>query len=192
MATLVALAALATDLVPARAWLERLAFLVPGGAATRWLLVADLACLVAMGCTARSPLLGVPVSLGLGFVGLNLLGMAVTDFHLGLALFQMGDVAYFLTLSELPYRASSAPGQGFAPGTIVVALPIHSGRQPGEIPPCLARFAWRRQPSPPLTSKQQHVFLPLLPRAWCPRPHSSLTSPAASGRGRRAASRRPG
>ena len=86
-AALVPLAAQAIDLVPPRVWLERLAFLVPGGTATRWLLLADLACLVAMGCTARSPLIGIPVSLGLGFVGLNVLGMAVTDFYLGLALF---------------------------------------------------------------------------------------------------------
>lgn len=62
--------------------------LVPGPTATRWLLLGDLVCLVALGAAAmRRPLVGVPVALLAGFVALNLLSMAVTDFYLGLALF---------------------------------------------------------------------------------------------------------
>jgi hypothetical protein len=75
------------SLTPQRWWLERLAFVVPGSAATRWLLVADAACLVGLGLSSRRPLLGVPLALGSGFLVLNVLGMAVTDFYLGLALF---------------------------------------------------------------------------------------------------------
>ena len=83
------LTALASDLVPLRIWLDRLAFLIPGSAATRWLLLADAACLVAVGRAWCRPLVGVPAALVLGFVTLNLLGMAVTDFYLGLALFHL-------------------------------------------------------------------------------------------------------
>ncbi len=86
---LVALAALEPHLTPQRAWLERLAIIVPMNAATRWLLVADFACLVALGLAARRPSIGVPLALGLGFLVLNGLGMAVTDFYLGLALFHL-------------------------------------------------------------------------------------------------------
>jgi len=81
------LAALA--LVPARAWLDSLDLLVPGPTATRWLLVADLLCLVALGATGRWRLLVIPVTLGFGFAVLNLLGMALNDFYLGLALFHL-------------------------------------------------------------------------------------------------------
>lgn len=83
------LVALSTDAFPPRPWLDRLAWLLPGPTATRWLLLADLVCLVALGLGARSPLLGVPVALGVGFVALNLAGMALTDFYLGLALFHV-------------------------------------------------------------------------------------------------------
>ena len=76
-------------LTPQRAWLERLAFVVPGPAATRWLLVADAACLIALGLCSRHPWLGVPLALGAGFLVLNVLGMALTDFYLGLALFHL-------------------------------------------------------------------------------------------------------
>ena len=74
-------------LTPQRWWLERLAVVVPGAAATRWLLVADAACLVALGLSSRRPLVGIPLALGAGFLVLNVLGMALTDFYLGLALF---------------------------------------------------------------------------------------------------------
>ena len=85
----VPLAALAPDLVPPRIWLDRAAFLIPGSAATRWLLLTDIVCLVAMGCATRRPRVGVPVALVVGFVALNVAGMAITDFYLGLALFHV-------------------------------------------------------------------------------------------------------
>jgi hypothetical protein len=86
---LLAPAAPLAQLTPQRAWLERLALIVPGAAATRWLLVADALCLVAIGLAARQPLLAVPLALGVGFAVLNALGMVVTDFYLGLALFHL-------------------------------------------------------------------------------------------------------
>jgi hypothetical protein len=76
-------------LTPQRAWLDHLALIVPAGGATRWLLVADLGCLIAIGLATRRPWLGLPLALGLGFLVLNGLGMAVTDFYLGLALFHL-------------------------------------------------------------------------------------------------------
>lgn len=87
---LLLLGALTPDLVPPRLWLERLAFLAPGTTATRWLLVADLVCLVVLGSAARRPLVGISVALALGFLALNVAAMAVTDFYLGLALFHLG------------------------------------------------------------------------------------------------------
>src|SRR2546428_14110929 len=87
---LVALAAVERYLTPQRAWLDHLAIIVPGPTATRWLLVADLACLIALGLGRRRPLLGVFLALGGGFLVLNGLGMAPTDFYLGLALFHFG------------------------------------------------------------------------------------------------------
>lgn len=89
LGSLVRLAALAPDLVPARVWLDRLDLLVPGPAATRWLLIPDLACLVALGAAARWPPAGIAVALGVGFAALNLVGMAVNDFYVGLALFHL-------------------------------------------------------------------------------------------------------
>jgi len=74
-------------LTPQRAWLERLAVLVPANGPTRWLLVPDVVCLIALGLASRRPLLGVPLALGAGFLALNVLGMVMTDFYLGLALF---------------------------------------------------------------------------------------------------------
>ena len=74
---------------PQRWWLERLAMFVPGAAATRWLLVADAVCLVAVGLASRRPSLGVPLAMGAGFLALNVLGMVLTDFYLGLAVFHL-------------------------------------------------------------------------------------------------------
>ena len=88
--TLFSLLAQVEPLAPARWWLERLAFVVPGPQATRWLLVADAACLVALGLVVRRPLVGIPLALGTGFVALNALGMVLTDFYLGLAVFHVG------------------------------------------------------------------------------------------------------
>ena len=77
-------------LTPQRVWLDRLAVVIPGPAATRWLLVADAACLVALGLVAARPLVGVSVALGAGFIALNALGMALNDFYHGLAAFHLG------------------------------------------------------------------------------------------------------
>lgn len=77
------------ELVQSRVWLDRFAFLVPGGAATRWLLLVDLACLVALGAATRWWWAGVPAAVVAGFLVLNLAGMALTDFYLGLAVFHL-------------------------------------------------------------------------------------------------------
>ena len=84
------LASTESHLTRQRAWLERLSVLVPANGATRWLLVADAVCLIALGLARRRPVLGVPLALGAGFLALNVLGMVVTDFYLGLALFHPG------------------------------------------------------------------------------------------------------
>ena len=91
MRTLPLLVAVAAQpyLTPQRAWLDRLALIVPSSGATRWLLVADVACLVALGLATRRPLLGVPLVLVAGFAVLNGLGMTFTDFYLGLAVFHL-------------------------------------------------------------------------------------------------------
>ncbi len=88
--TVLGLLASVQPLTPQRWWLDRLAFVIPGPAATRWLLVADVACLAALGLVARRPLVGVPVALGAGFIALIALGLALTDFYLGLAAFHVG------------------------------------------------------------------------------------------------------
>ena len=85
----VALAAAEPYLTSQRAWLDRLAVVVPAPAATRWLLVADLACLIALGLATRRRALGVSLTLAAGFIVLNLLGMALTDFYLGLTVFHL-------------------------------------------------------------------------------------------------------
>lgn len=77
------------DLIPQRMWLDRLALLIPGPAATRWLLLADAACLVTLGAGMRAPVVAVPAALAVGFVALNALGMALTDFYLGLSVFHL-------------------------------------------------------------------------------------------------------
>ena len=86
---LVVLFAADRDLVPQRMWLDRLALMIPGPAATRWLLLADAACLVALGAGMRRPVVAVPAALAAGFVVLNALGMALTDFYLGLSVFHL-------------------------------------------------------------------------------------------------------
>lgn len=83
-------AVLAADpLVPQRAWLDALAAVVPGSTATRWLLLADVACLVVMALTSRRPWLATPIALVLGFLALNTLALLLTDFYLGLAMFHI-------------------------------------------------------------------------------------------------------
>ncbi|MBI4638122.1 MAG: hypothetical protein HY727_17440 [Candidatus Rokubacteria bacterium] len=78
-----------------------LALLMPGTAATRWLLLADLACLLLLGLATRRPRVAVPATLGAGFVALNTLGMVVNDFYVGLLLFH---VAVGLTAATLVRR----------------------------------------------------------------------------------------
>ena len=69
--------------------IEHLGLLVPGTTATRWLLVADLVCLLAIGFAARRPSIALPLVLGSGFLALNILAMLTMDFFLGLALFHL-------------------------------------------------------------------------------------------------------
>lgn len=77
-------------LIPAREWIGRLAIVVPGDRATRWLLLVDALCLgLLAGQHARWPV-AVPLALGGGFLALNVLGMLLTDFVLALALFHVG------------------------------------------------------------------------------------------------------
>lgn len=76
-------------LTPQRAWLDRLGLIVPSSGATRWLLVADLACLVAVGLATRRPWLGTSLALASGLLVVTGLGMVLTDFYLGLALFHL-------------------------------------------------------------------------------------------------------
>jgi hypothetical protein len=76
-------------LTPQRVWLDRLALLVPGPSATRWLLIADVVCLVVIGLRGRRPVAGMLLALAAGFVTINGFGMAFTDFYLGLAAFHL-------------------------------------------------------------------------------------------------------
>src|SRR5437879_13282121 len=85
----VALAAAEPYLTSQRAWLDRLAVVVPAPAATRWLLVADLACLIALGLATRRRAIGVPLTLAAGFIVLNLLRMDVIDCSLGITVFTL-------------------------------------------------------------------------------------------------------
>ena len=89
MRPLLAIFVAAASVTPQRGWFEQLAFVIPGPAASRWLLLADAVCLVALGRRTRRPLLGVLVALGLGFVLLNGLGLALTDFYLALTAFHL-------------------------------------------------------------------------------------------------------
>lgn len=79
----------AGPLVPQRAWLDALAIAVPGATTTRWLLLADLACLLGIALASRRPWLAVPLALVVGFTALNALGLLLTDFYLGLAGFHI-------------------------------------------------------------------------------------------------------
>jgi hypothetical protein len=74
---------------PGRYWLETLAWAVPGTAVTRWLLLADVAIIGLVAARCRRPLLAGAIGVGLGFLVLNVLGLMVTDFFLGLALFHV-------------------------------------------------------------------------------------------------------
>jgi len=95
-------AASAAALTPQRAWLDRLALVVPGPSASRWLLLADAVCLIALGLRTRHPMSGVPLAFGTGFLVLNVLGMGFTDFYLGLAAFHL--LVAVITLAFVPRR----------------------------------------------------------------------------------------
>lgn len=99
----------------ARVWLERLALIVPGPAATRWLLIADLLCLIALGLALRAPRIAVPSALAVGFLALNVLAMLFNDFFLGLAVFHLAVGAMTL----LPRR-----GRWLGGATLVLALTL--------------------------------------------------------------------
>ena len=92
----------AAALTPQRAWLESLALAVPSPSASRWLLIADAVCLIALGLRTRRPALGVPLTLGVGFLVLNVLGMGLTDFYLGLAAFHL--LTGVITVAFVPRR----------------------------------------------------------------------------------------
>lgn len=101
----------AGPLVPQRAWLEALAVAVPGPTATRWLLLADLACLVGIALAWRRPWLAIPLALLVGFTVLNALGLLLTDFYLGLAAFHL---LVGLTAAVLPRPARWLGGVALA------------------------------------------------------------------------------
>jgi hypothetical protein len=76
-------------LTAARAWIDALWFVVPADSVTRWLLLVDAGSLVLIGLGLPRPIVAVPAVLAAGFFVLNVLGMALTDFLLGLAVFHV-------------------------------------------------------------------------------------------------------
>ena len=74
---------------PARVWLDSLNWVVPGPSATRVLLAADCFILLLAGLKSPSLVIGPPLSLGVGFLTLTLLGMLLNDFYLALVLFHL-------------------------------------------------------------------------------------------------------
>ena len=88
----------ADPLVPQRTWLDALALAVPGPTATRWLLLCDVACLVALAVARRRGWLAGPISLIVGFTALNALGVVLGDFYLALAAFHLGVAVTTLVL----------------------------------------------------------------------------------------------
>ena len=86
---LVAVSQIPPGAPPGRYWLERLDGIVPGPAATRWLLVADAAVVLLIAARSRRPLIAAVVAIGGAFLALNVVGMLLTDFFLGLAAFHI-------------------------------------------------------------------------------------------------------
>ena len=72
-----------------RYWLEGLSFFVPGPSASRTLLLADMAVILLAAARHRHPVLAALVGLGAGLLVLNVVGMLLTDFFLGLAAFHV-------------------------------------------------------------------------------------------------------
>jgi hypothetical protein len=101
-------AATAAPLTPQRAWLELLALVIPSPSASRWLLLADAVCLIALGLRTRRPVLGVLLAFGAGFLVLNVLGMGLTDFYLGLAAFHFLTAVITLTFSPRRWLGATA------------------------------------------------------------------------------------
>ena len=85
--------ALVPGLTLQRSWLERLAVIVPAERATRWLLLLDAACLILICLERRRPRLAVALVLTTAFLALNVLGIVLNDFFLGLAVFHLGVTA---------------------------------------------------------------------------------------------------
>lgn len=103
LGSVVALVSVAAHhLTAARAWIDQLWFIVPADDVTRWLLLLDAGCLTVMGLGLRHAIVGVPAVLVAGFIGLNVLAFALTDFILGLAVFHVGVAG--TTLIALPAR----------------------------------------------------------------------------------------
>jgi len=101
-------AASAATLTPQRAWLERLALVIPSPSASRWLLFADAVCLIALGLRTRHPVAGVLLAFGAGFLVLNVLGMGFTDFYLGLAAFHFLTAAITLAFTRRRWLGATA------------------------------------------------------------------------------------
>jgi hypothetical protein len=101
---------LAADaLVPQRTWLDALALVVPGPIATRWLLLCDVTCLVALAVATGRAWLAVPISLIVGFTALNALGLVLNDFYLALAAFHVGvAITTLLLLRTAPWAGGAA------------------------------------------------------------------------------------
>jgi hypothetical protein len=74
---------------PGRYWLEAISFLVPSPGASRGLLVADVTVILLAAAGHRRPALAAAAGLGAAFLALNLVGMLLTDFFLGLAAFHV-------------------------------------------------------------------------------------------------------
>jgi hypothetical protein len=74
---------------PGRYWLEELSALVPSPSASRALLLADVAVILLAAAGWRHPALAALVGLALGLLVLNLAGMLLTDFFLGLVAFHV-------------------------------------------------------------------------------------------------------
>src|SRR2546426_11478131 len=114
---LVAVSQIPPGAPPGRYWLERLSGIVPGPAATRWLLVADAAVLLLIAARSRRPLIAVVVAIGGAFLALNVVGMLLTDFFLGLAAFHiLTGVAGLLAAGPAPWGGGALRARPPTPG----------------------------------------------------------------------------
>jgi hypothetical protein len=74
---------------PGRYWLEGLGALVPAPGASRALLLADTVVILLAAAGRRHRALAAVIGLGAGLLVLNVVGMLLTDFFLGLAAFHV-------------------------------------------------------------------------------------------------------